>query len=151
MAILKGLVTQSGADTQTSFAIDTSLTVDGKVGWQINRVVMYWDNGEVVAAADYEVKGILTTVNATTVMSSSDEICRCSWSCANTGGVAIAFTQDLIKESILLAPRLTVQPILYFLASSTLSGNANIIYFQIQYEIVKLTDIELLRLLVGGA
>lgn len=148
------VVTQSGADTATSVAIDTQITPDGKTGINILAMEVYWDPGETAPASDWEISGILQTVSTTPTaagFNTSDEICRVSWGCQNTAGVAVALTLEPIKQIILFEPRITAQPLLYFFALSNNTGLANILRAKIYYETVKLTDVELLRLLVGGA
>lgn len=151
MGIIRGSTTQSGVDTFTQTAIDTNLDADGRTGWNILGVEAYYSNGETVAAADSDVSLILST-RATTVTTfdESEEIARINWAVANTGGVAVAYPLELIKRSVVF-PRLTVQPTIYVGVSSTLSGIANIVFWHVEYELVKLSDIEVLRLLVGGA
>ena len=149
--ILKGSVTQGGADTFTAATILTGLTVEGKSGWLIKGLKAFWSNGYTAAAADYLAACVLSTIATATNPNADDEITRVSWGCQNTAGVAVAFGFEPVKLAYILEPRLTVQSDLYIHANSTGTGLGNIIYFEIEYEIVKLTDIEVLRLMVGGA
>jgi hypothetical protein len=151
MARFLGSVTQGGADTAASSTIDTGITVDGKTGISIFAMEIFWDNGESVAAADWEMNAVLSTVNSAPGVSSADEICRISWGMQNTAGVAVATPYEPLKQLIMVEPRITVQPVIYLLASSTLTGQANTIRYRIYYEAVKLSDLEVMRLLVGGA
>jgi hypothetical protein len=146
----RGLTTQGGADTFVASSIDTNLTADGKAGWEIVAVSAYYTNGETAAAADSDVNLILAVQATVTSFEQDEEIYRLNWSVANTAGVAVAYPVPLIKRELLIEPRLTVQPLLYVQVSSTLSGLANAIAWEIHYNIVKLTDIEVLRLLQGG-
>jgi len=146
----RGIITQGGADTFTSSSIDTNITADGKAGWLIVAFSAYYANGETAAAADSDVNCILATQAAVTTFDQDEEIYRLNWSVANTGGVAVALSLNLVKREILIEPRITVQPALHVQASSTLSGIANIFYWEMHYDIVKLTDLEVLRLLQGG-
>jgi len=151
MSYLKrGVVTQGGADTFAATAIDTNITADGKAGWEIVAFSGYYTNGEVGAAADADVNLILATQATVTTFDQDEEIYRLNWSVANTAGAAVAYPLNLIKREFLVVPRLTVQPLLYVQASSTLSGLSNAIAWEIVYNIVKLTDLEVLRLLQGG-
>lgn len=151
MARFITFITQSGADTATGATIDTQITVDGKTGIKILAMECYWDNAEAVAAADWEVSGVLQTSTAGSSYVSSDEICRVSWGLQNTAGVAVAVPYEPIKTTVLIEARVTAQPLLYFYAISSGTGQANLLRAKIYYETVKLTDVELLRLLVGGA
>jgi hypothetical protein len=151
MATYKGVVTQGGADTFTSAQILTGLTVDGKAGWQINGFKAFWSNGYTAAAADAIANCVLSTLTTVTLPNADDEIARVSWAVQNTGGVAVAFSFEPIKKAELTEPRVTAQTDLYVHANSTTTGLTNVFYYEISYEIIKLTDLEVLRLLVGGA
>lgn len=152
MPILRVKVTQGGADTFTQVAIDTNLTADGKSAWQFTRLTAFWENGYTAAAADQTISAILSTqVTTVTTPVDAEEIARVNWSIANTAGVAVAYPLDLIKEVSIPTDRITVQPIVYASVSSVTTGLANVVYFELEYEVVKLSDIEVLRLLLGGA
>lgn len=151
MALIKQLVTQTANDAATNVAIETNLTVDGKSGWQINGLSAYWVDGAAVAAADWEVHAILNTTGITTTPAEDDEVCRVDWGLQNTGGVAVAVPLDYHKVAYVPEPRVTVQPVIYCRLVSALTAQANDVIFIIEYEIVKLSDIEVLRLLAGGA
>lgn len=144
-------VTQGGADTSASVAIDTGLTVDMKTGIQVIGMEVVWVNGEPAAAGDIEVIAGLTTTSSAPSFISADEICRLEWGVQNTGGVAVAVPYEPFKQLIMIEPRVTVQPILYFWAVSQNTGQANNLQARIYYETVKLTDLEVMRLLVGGS
>lgn len=147
-------LTQGGADTSASTTIDTGLTVDGKVGVEIYAMEMYWTNGETAAAGDIEAFGAITTTStapAAASFISPDEIGRISWGLQNTGGVAVAVPYEPIKQTLFLERRVTVQPLLYFHVVTSATGQANQMYVRVFYDIVKLTDLEVMRLLVGGA
>ena len=143
--------TQGGNDVTTSFTHATGLTADGKVGWQINAIECYWLNGESAAAADWEVAGILATESNAVNFNVPDEIVRLAWGLQNTGGVAVAVPYDPIKRLVMIEPRITVQPNLYGVVFSSGTSQANQIQFSIYYDVVKLSDLEVLRLLAGGA
>lgn len=151
MSKINQLVTQSGADTSTWVAIPTGLVVDGKAGWSITNMEAYWVDGMSVAAVDYTVNGVLSTVNTATAFGDDDEIARVSWGLQNTAGVAVAVPFEPIKKNQLFEPRITVQPTIYVGIISQTSAQANDIIFVVNYDIVKLTDLEVLRMLAGGA
>jgi len=144
-------VTQGGADTFTTGLIDTGLSADGKAAWSIYAIRAWWVNGAAVAAVDHSAFAKVSTLATTTTFTSADEIDRVGWGVQNTGGVAVAYTYDPIKEHSLFEPRITVQPFIYVQNESTATGQANQLQIQIFYDIVKLTDLEVLRLLAGGA
>jgi len=146
----RGLSTQGGADTFVATSIDTNLTADGKSGWEIVALSAYYTNGETGAAADSDVNLIVATQATLTTFDQDEEIYRINWAIANTAGIAVAYPLELVKREVFIQPRLTVQPIIYVQVSSTLSGLTNAIAWELHYNIVKLTDIEVLRLLQGG-
>ena len=65
--------------------------------------------------------------------------------------MAVAIPYEPVKRNVLLEPRVTVQPQLIFRLESTNTGQANNVVIAVYYDIVKLTDLEVLRLLAGGA
>lgn len=144
-------VTQGGADTFTTGTIETGLTADGKAGWQINSIRAWWVNGSAVAAVDHSFFAKLCTINTTTAFTSADEIDRLGWGVQNTAGVAVAYPFEPLREHILFEPRVTVQPYLYVQNESTATAQANQLQIAIYYDVVKLSDLEVLRLLAGGA
>jgi len=146
----RGVVTQGGADTFTAATIDTNLTADGKSGWEIIAFSGYWSSGETPAAVDSEFNAILAVQATVTTFDQDEEIHRLNWAVANTGGVAVAYPLNLIKREFLIEPRVTVQPLIYVQASSVATAVTNVMYYEIHYNIVKLSDIEVLRLLQGG-
>lgn len=146
----RGVVTQGGADTFAAGTIETNLTADGKSGWEIIAFSAYYTNGETAAAADSDVNCILAVQPTITTFDQDEEVYRLNWSVANTAGVAVAYPLSLIKRELLIQPRITVQPNIYVQVASTLSGIANVMAYEVHYNIVKLTDLEVLRLLQGG-
>lgn len=151
MSVFKKLVTQSGNDTFTTASISTGLTADGKSGWQINAIEAYWVDGVSIAAGDWNLIAKVATISTSTSFVDDDEIGRVAWGMQNTGGVAVAVPLEPLKGIKLEEPRVTVQPTLYLGVESTATSNANDVVFRIYYDIIKLTDIEVLRLLAGGA
>lgn len=148
--VKRGVSTQGGADTFVSTAIDTNITADGKAGWEIKSFSAYWSNGEAVAAADFELNALITTQATVTTFDQDEEIYRLNWACQNTAGVAVAMPQSLVKREFFIQERLTVQPIVYVHVSSVATAATNVVYWEFTYDIVKLTDLEVLRLLQGG-
>jgi len=142
--------TQSGADTATGTTIATGLTVDGKAGWLISEMEVYWVNSESAVAADYELQAALMSESAAISLVSLDTIELVSWAVQNTAGVAVAFPVEPIKRKVLFEPRVTVQPLLHIRTESNGTGQANQVIYRVKYEIVKLTDIEVLRLFAAG-
>lgn len=150
MPSVKKLVTQSGNDTFTTAQISTGLTVDGKAGWSIVAIEAYWSDGAAVAAGDWYLNAKLATVSTSTSFVDDDEIARLDWGMQNTGGVAVAVPFEPFRGLSLAEPRVTVQPILYVGVESSGTSQANDVIFRVYYDIVKLSDLEVLRLLAGG-
>jgi len=151
MAIQRGTLIQSGANTFTQATIDTNLTIDGRTGWAITGFkcwasTLYTE----VTTADYTLAGILAT-QATTVTTPDDneEIARIQWA-NNFSTAAVAYPVEPIKLAEMLETRLTVQPQLYFGIDSAGLTAAARIYYEFSYDIVKLSELEVMRLLVGG-
>jgi len=151
MAKVSTLVTQGGADTTTSVTISTGLTLDGKSGWQINAIRAFWVDGAAVAAADWSMYASVGTVTGATTFGDADEIDRLAWGLQNTAGVAVVAGYEPIKETFLIEPRVTVQPELFATVVSSSTAQANDVRIEVYYEIVKLTDLEVMRLYAGGA
>jgi len=152
MALVKGSVTMSAANTLTVATIDTNLLVDGKTGWEIRGFLGYASTLEVQVLADIEASLVLATIPTITTMDMEDEVARCAWQIMVTGAVdAAIYVPDGIKQAVMIQPRVTVQPQIYVQAVTTGYTNPGTFYWMLEYEPVKLTDIELLRLLVGGA
>jgi len=143
-------VAQSGADTANAIGIATGLTVDGKAGWSIKGFTAYWQNAESAAAADWEVDAALLTELTGISFVSQDTMGMVAWGCQNTAGVAVAIPVEPIKRVVFPEPRVSVQPSLYARVESNNTGQANTVIFRIEYEIIKLTDIEVLRLFAAG-
>jgi len=151
MAFVRKLVTQGGADTFAAAAIPTGITVDGKTGWQVNGIRAYWVDGAAVASADHSLDALVLTDGVTHTFDEDEWVDSVSWGLQNTGGVAVAVTYEPMKEHLLVEPRVTVQPNVYAAVKSAGTGQANDVIIEVLYEVVKLTDLEVLRLLAGGA
>lgn len=149
--ILKGLVVQTGVDAFTSSQLLTGLTVDGKSGWEITGFKAYFANGYTAAATDSIMFLSLSTIATATVPSAENEIARVAWAVQNTAGVAVAFNFEPAKKADMTEPRVTVQSDLYVNCTSVATGLACNVYYEIAFNIVKLSDLEVLRLAVGGA
>jgi len=152
MGIVRQLVTQTGNDTRTDVAVDTGLTSDGKSGWRLTSVQAFWTNGQSAPAADWYVNAFVQS--DTGLFSAADEevMSQTSWGLQNTAGVAVAVPFEPVKDGLIIgSERVTVQPTIYLSVSSAATGQANTVIMVVEYEIVKLTDLEVLSLLYGGA
>lgn len=152
MTTIKGTITQSGTNTYTSSTIDTNLTAEGKTGWEIKAFRGFYSNFYIQNAADLFQNLILATIATLTTWDQDDEICRCAWQAGGTLFTdAWSASIEPIKTAQFSGSRLTVQPQLYVNSSATGQSAAGVMYWEMDYEIVKLTDLEVLRLLQGGA
>lgn len=150
MPSIKLLVTQSGADTFTSSEFPFP-ALDGKSGYQINGIRAYWADGAAVAAADYSLDAVVQVESTVLTFADDEWIDNVSWGCQNTAGSAVAFPYEPVKEHYLESPRVTVQPAIYAAVKSAGTGQANDVIVEVFYDVVKLTELEYLRLLAGGA
>ena len=151
MATIRERVTQAVIDTTISVELETAITVDGKAGWQINEVGFLWDNSLFAVAGDYSVAAYLATETGAIVPEQPEVIAVSSWAAQDTGGVAVILGVEPFKLAPLFEPRITVQPSIFFTLASFGTGIANSGVFYVNYEIVKLSDLEVMRLLAGGA
>ena len=156
MSIIKGTLTQSAPNAFTQSIVDTNIQVDGKTGWAISGFRVYNETLHSNAPNDLRIAVALSTVNTQTAFNSLDELARVAWGSVYEPGTSATTTSMLagvepIKAAILLEARLTVQPQIFVQVTSVGSNVASVLFFEVQYELIKLSDIELLRLLVGGA
>lgn len=151
MAILRGTLIQSAANTFTQDTIDTNLSTDLKSGWEITGFRCWASTLYTEATtADYTLAAVLSTQATTvTTLDESEEIARIQWA-NNFTTASVAYPVEPIKMAEMLETRLTVQPQIYFGIDSTGLTAAARIYYEFSYNIVKLTEIEVMRLLVGG-
>lgn len=155
MLKLKGVVALPAAGTLTQAIIDTNITADSLSGWGIVGFRGYMRSRDAtgVEVPESNVIDLILSTQATTITLPMDieEIARVSWAMAFSTAAGFEEVQ-LSKESIMSDMRLTVQPQLYVTAKgSTTVGAITDLYYEIDYEPVKLGAVELLRLLVGGA
>lgn len=150
--ISKYVLTQPANNTDIQLAVPTLLTVDGRLGWNIKRFKSIITNpAAIVPTADATITAQLNTESGFQAFIDADNIATNIYLfngiAASTSGFQIDPHQEWISDS----GRLTVEPNIFFLISTTgLTGNMTV-YIEIEYETVKLTDMEVMRLLQGGA
>lgn len=154
MAVEKGVVVLPAAGTFTQNTFDTNISSDSKFGMEITGFKAYVRSRDATGIEVPEsnlIECILSTrITTITTPDEPEEIARVGWglSFSTASGFAVSTPE---KSVILLEPRLTVQPTIYIgVKGSTTIGAITDIYYEFSYNIVKLADIELLRLLVGG-
>jgi hypothetical protein len=150
MPSIKQVVTQSGADTFKSFALALP-ALDGKSAYSIKGLRALWVDGEAVAAADHRLDAVVQVESTVLTFEDEEWLESVSWGMQNTAGVAVANTFEPMKEHFLEEPRLTVQPSIYAAIKSSGTGQANDVIFEVFYDVVKVTELEYLRMLAGGA
>lgn len=144
------LVTQGGADT-TAYVQFSLPDLDGKSGYEIVGMRAFWSGAQAAAAADHVLNVVIqTSGTAVKVPTDAEYIDAVSWGQMNTAGVAVTLNYEPYKEHVLLAERVTVQDV-YAAVASTTTGLTNTVYVSLYYRVVKLSELEYLRLLAGGA
>lgn len=150
MVILKKGVVQAGADTITTAAtglIDTGLTLTSRAGWSIIGMRVFWINAmSTIVDVPWTMSVILNTTGATSEPEDHEEICRVEWVYQNSTGVAGQIVIP-IADVYPLNPHLTVKPELYVLVESSATGQTNDVAIHLLYDIEKLTDLEVMRML----
>jgi len=151
--ILKGVTTSSGVGANTTVTtIQTGLTLSGKVGWSITRFAAFYSNLYLQVPVDMEHDVYLQSINTLTTPDSDDVIARASFCTQVTGAVDAGFQSFPDVEIVLFEPRLTVQDQLFVLSRCVVgSSTAPVMYWELNYEVEKLSELEYMRLLVGGA
>jgi hypothetical protein len=146
------VLTQTGVDVESSLVIPTGLTVDGRLGWSITRMRAIWNNMSsippTVVSATLNVQ--LNTEVGSQLFSDVDSIGMISYKLRGIAASTSANQLFPMVEYVLMEPRLTVEPNLILLLASGTTGLANAVSFEFQYEQVKLSDMDVMRLLQGG-
>lgn len=155
MTTARGVVVLPAAGTFTQATIDTNISADSRFGMEITGFKAYMRSRDATGVEVPEsnlIEAILSTrVTTITTPDETVEIARVGWALRFSTAASMA-EQEPEKQAIMLMSRLTVQPNLYVgVKGSTTVGAITDIYYEFSYEIVKLSDVELLRLLVGGS
>jgi hypothetical protein len=150
--ILKYILQQSTANVDAIVTVPTLLTVDGKMGWEVTRVRAYLaDVSGVVSTTDITMSIQLNTETGLQGFTDPDQICALGYLFQGTAGGTSAFQVNPIAEWFSEAGRITVQPNLYLLLHTIGAGAVVIAGVEIEYRTVTLTNLEVMRLLQGGA
>lgn len=151
MTIQRFNTVQSAIDTNTATAMNLP-SLDGKSGYQINAIEAYWKNGEGAAAGDYEVYVAVqkTDLALAERIGIDDWIVGVSWGQQNTAGVAVVANFEPYKQQILIEPIITVSPSLFIMVVTGATGQNNQFGVIVHYDLVKLSELEYLRLLAAG-
>lgn len=151
MAIARYTLTQSGVDTTTAVAMNL-FPLDGKSGYEFTAIEVYWKNAENPAHADWEMYTAIQKSASGLTDRNADEdwIVGVSWGMQNTLGTAVSTPVDMQKKEILIEPLITVSQSLNVVCFSSATNQANSISVVAHYNVVKLTELEYLRLLAAG-
>lgn len=147
------LITQTAANAPAVVQITTNLTVDGRQGWNITGLRWTFTN---IAAAITPIATCNAQIQVNTEAGNQAFDDPDSIFLVNTGAHGIAASTSSVYipatgTQVLPEPRTTVQPIIYIALDSIGMTQALSVGVEITYEIVKLSDIEVMRLLQGGA
>jgi hypothetical protein len=153
MSEMKVTLQQLTVNASTSLTIPTLLTVDGRAGWSIVGISMLVNNWEgcVVPTADCSLQIQLNTETGQQTFTDPDNIALVIFGTSGIAASTSAFQINNRQDIVLPIPRLTVQPNLYLSVTSTGLAVGAVIHASIFYEITKLTDLETMRLMQGGA
>jgi hypothetical protein len=150
MTIIKTQIVQTGTNATTEVLIPTNIVVNGKAGWSITTFRV-WVISVLVAAAGQELKVQLNTETGIQAFTDKDLVSQVVTRVIGTAAGAGVFNTISGIAVPFLENRLTVAPNLYVNVSSVGLLAAATIGVEIQYDIVKLTDLEVMTLLQGGA
>lgn len=151
MPVFRQLVTQGGADTETRVAIATGITAAGREVMAITAIEAMWSDGAAVAAGDWSLDAYVNTADVALNYTLATTAVAVAWGMQNTAGVAVSVPYEPIKRWELIDPRVTAQPYIYAGVASAGTGQANDVVLVIHYKLIKLTEVEVLRLLTAGA
>lgn len=150
--ISKYRVAQVTANTTVEQLIPTLLTVDGRMGWNIKRFsTILSDISGIVPTAKATINCQLNTETGSQLFTDADNIAMNLYLFQGIAASTSAGQINPRSEWISVDGRLTVQPELYLTVVTTGLTAAQVVLVEIEYETVKLTDMEVMRLLQGGA
>ena len=152
MTIIKQQVLQT-TPNQTVFAqLPTLLTVDGKQGWKIVHVAAHFVSANFVSPlVDTVIDFQLNTETGIQGFADADNICNLNWRISGIAASTSAFQLATKQEWSSDIGRLTVQPILFMALYTEGLTAAAYVNVEVEYELVRLSDMEVMRLLQGGA
>jgi hypothetical protein len=150
--IKKYKIAQASANTDVEFIIPTGIAADSRQGWAIKRVTAWFASAAaVISTADITVNLQLNAETGTQDFLDNDSIAYLIMLFNGVAASTSGFQIDAKVEWVSLDGRVTVQPELYLRLVTSGAGAACGFNVEIEYEVIKLTDVEMLRLLQGGA
>jgi hypothetical protein len=153
MSMIKLEVTQTVLNTPATGIIPTGLTVDGRSGWNIQGIKLLFENASacVTQVAKCTANIQLNTEAGSQGFTDNDSITFMSYQFQGIAASTSAHQIFPVQQEDLIIPRTTVQPNLFVFLNTTgmvATASFGIVVF---YEIIKLTDLEVMRLMQGGA
>lgn len=146
------VVTQGGADAFVQVTEPTGIDADRGMGWMIDRVEVMFGNDIALqnVSADFSISWSLTRDSETAIVSLDEA------SAIFAGGIAGSLTTSgqilLPRVHTWIAPQgiVVVNPNLYAQLDSDATGLTLSADFRIYYSSVKLSELEILRMLSQG-
>lgn len=141
------ILTQGGADAFVEGEILTLLVPEQGLGWKLNRIVFQFGDALSALSADCSIGWSVTRDSKTGVVgySDADTVYHDGFnvSLTTSGQIVIPYSH------IWLPPDNTifVEPTIYFQLDSTTTGLANVAAVRLHYEEIKVSEIDILRLL----
>lgn len=141
-------LTEGGADAFVQTTIDTELIPEDGVAWEITQIDFLISPDQLAAlAADSYIQLSITRDTKAAVASYNDVDCVMSEALAfslTTSGVA---AMECNRKYIPPAGTIFVEPTIYLQLDSNGTGAAMVVYVRLHYRTVKVTELEILRLL----
>lgn len=143
-------VTQGGADTATAqqFVLPYLGT---RQALRIKGLRAVWQDIATVGADDYHLTACVATQSTLPTEGDDEWLIDVQWAAQNTAGVAVLVTVQPVLLYMPPVTRLTVQPDIYAIVSSSNTSQANDVMFELFFEVEKISEVEYYRLLAGGA
>jgi len=154
MSSIRTSLSQAVVNTEIELAIPTGLTVDGRAGWSVTGVFIDFVNAALAVSQVEPLSSVTVELNTESGGQSYPDKDLITFDVFQFSGAvgAASFVQlDGRSRSVLPIPRLTAQPNLYVYLNSYGLVNPATIHVEVFYDIVKLSDLEVMRLLQGGA
>lgn len=150
--INKYRVAQTVTNQNVELVVPTLLTVDGRMGWNLKRfTTILSDVAGVAPTAKATISCQLNTETGQQLFTDADNIAINLYLFQGIAASTSAGQVQPQAEWRSVDGRLTVQPNLYLLLATSGLTAVQVVLVELEYETVKLTDMEVMRLLQGGA
>lgn len=139
-------VVQGGADAFVENAIATSLVPSDGVGFAITRIDALREQG-LGTTNNCIIEWSICRDSKTAVAGYTDPECMLAWKAQTRNAANGIFVEDLLTVFDIPAGLIVVEPYIYVQLDSNLTVLSNAVQFRFYYEEIKLTEVEILRLL----